>query len=379
MRLGIYADLVFSADADGGIHANRAFVKFVAGLPPRVDELVFFGRLIDSSEPFLYPLPQERVRFVGLPHYDSARDLLGVAAVLPRSVAALRRELPNIDVLWLFGPHPVSLAFARAARRAKVPVMLGVRQDFPAYVKARAMWAFPGALALEWTWRRLARRAPVVVVGDALALTYRRAAAVLSTGFSLIGEEELVRLEDAQSRDWSGPLRLLTVGRLSPEKNPLLLPEIVARLDARWQLHVVGEGPLHDAVADRAAELGVSNRLHLQGYVPNGPALWREYRSAHAFLHVSWTEGIPQVLFEAQASGLPIVATDVGGVRAAMDDTAVLVAPGDAGAAARAVGRLADEADERLRLVSRGLDHVREQTQEAQLDEIARFLDQQFG
>ena len=47
------------------------------------------------------------------------------------------------------------------------------------------------------------------------------------------------------------------------------------------------------------------------------------YRSAHVLLHVSWTEGLPQVLFEAFAAGLPVVATDVGGVAEAAGDGAL--------------------------------------------------------
>ena len=69
------------------------------------------------------------------------------------------------------------------------------------------------------------------------------------------------------------------------------------------------------------------------GYVPIDGGLLDLYRSSHAFLHVSWTEGLPQTLFEAFASGLPVVATAVGGVPAAVGDAALLVEPGDAGPA----------------------------------------------
>ena len=71
------------------------------------------------------------------------------------------------------------------------------------------------------------------------------------------------------------------------------------------------------------------------------------YRSSHAFLHVSWTEGLPQTLFEAFAAGLPVVATAVGGVPAAVGDAALLVEPGDADPPAAELLRLAG--DEALR------------------------------
>jgi glycosyltransferase involved in cell wall biosynthesis len=202
---------------------------------------------------------------------------------------------------------------------------------------------------------------------------------VLSTGFSLIRPSDIVSDETAHARAWDGELRLLTVGRLSPEKNPLLLPEIVALLPEQWRLEAIGEGPLREAVASRAAALGVSGRLTLSGYVPNGDALWQRYREAHAFLHVSHTEGVPQVLFEAQSSGLPVVATDVGGVRDSVGATALLVPPADAEAAAAAVDRLRTDGAERRRLIDDGLAHARRETLDAQLDRVAEFVRQQLG
>jgi glycosyltransferase involved in cell wall biosynthesis len=378
MRVGVYADLGYSV-GEGGIRANRAFVKFLAALPPRVDELVIFGRLSERDEGYPYLLPTAGVRFVAMPHYPGLRNLRSVARAWPESVSILRRELANLDVLWLFGPHPLAFAFARAARRANVPLLLGVRQNFPAYIRSRARWALPAAAFLEWRWRRIARRAPSIVVGDELARGYQGGAAVLTTGFALIQVAEIVASGDAARKDWSGPLRLLTVSRLSPEKNPMLLADVLLRIDPRWQLEIIGEGPLRARLEERIQALGLTDRARLVGYVPNGPALWERYRDAHVFLHVSHTEGIPQVLYEAQASGLPTVATDVGGVRGAMDSTVVLVPPDDARAAALEIDRIASDTGHRTQLIEAGFRNVSLQTQEAQLDEIGRFIHQQFG
>ena len=122
------------------------------------------------------------------------------------------------------------------------------------------------------------------------------------------------------------------------------------------------------------AAIGLGSAVDLLGYVPNGPALWELYRSAHAFLHVSLTEGLPQVLYEAYAAGLPVVATDVGGVRAAVGEAGLLVPPDDADAAAAALERLRDDEELRGRLVDASLERARAETIEAQLDRIAAFL-----
>ncbi len=116
----------------------------------------------------------------------------------------------------------------------------------------------------------------------------------------------------------------LTVGRLETEKNPLLLVDALARLEAaepgRYRLTWVGRGPLEEQVTQRIHEHGLADRVTVRSYVPFGPELLDLYRRADLFVHVSLSEGFPKVLIEAFASATPIVATDVGGVRSAVDD-----------------------------------------------------------
>lgn len=383
MRLGVYADLVYRRDGET-LSTDRAFILFVTGLLERVDELVLFGRLHPERGRAPYALPAG-VRFVPFPHYPRVTDLRGVLRSLRGARRAFRRELRELDAVWLFGPYPVSLVLARDALRSRTPLFLGVRQNFPEYVRNRLpsrRWlpAIAVAHAFELGFRRLARQAPAVVVGDDLGRAYGRSGArVLATGFSLIRDDDLVPEDDALARCWDGSrLRLLTVGRIDPEKNPLLLPEILAALrrsDPRWHLTVVGQGALEEELLERARELGVADALELRGYVANGPELWSLYREVNAFLHVSFTEGLPQVLVEAQAAGTPVVATDVGGVAAAVaGGRGLLIPPGDASAAAAALERLRDEPGLRERLVRAGLEHAAGATMDAQLDRIAAFF-----
>jgi glycosyltransferase involved in cell wall biosynthesis len=96
------------------------------------------------------------------------------------------------------------------------------------------------------------------------------------------------------------------------------------------------------------------------------------------FLHVSLTEGVPHVLVEALSSGTPIVATDVGGVRSALEDGAagLLVPPGDAAALTTALFQLVDDDALRTRLVEHGLGLARERTLENEAARVAAFLRQ---
>ena len=136
-----------------------------------------------------------------------------------------------------------------------------------------------------------------------------------------------------------------------------------------------GEGPLRAELERRLAELGVSAHADLKGYVPIDDGLLELYRSSHAFLHVSLSEGFPQVLSEAFASRLPVVATAVGGVAGGADGAALLIEPRDAGAAADALERIATEPELRARLIQAGCERVSQGTLEAATARVRAFLE----
>jgi glycosyltransferase involved in cell wall biosynthesis len=383
MRVGVYADMAYRRTADG-VSTRHAFIRFVTALPPRVDEVVLLGRLDSAEGRATYAIPRQGVRFVALPHYPRVTSLHAMLRSLPRACATFAAELPRLDAVLLFGPHPVAVAFAAVARRHGTPLVLGVRQDYPRYIRRRLpsprwRWAVTAAAGLDRAFRELGRGAPRVVAGDDLARRYGGRAPVLSTGFPLFSARDLVAPRAAGSADWDATVRVLSVGRLEREKNPLLLVEILTALRARsprWRLTVVGDGPLRPALERAAAERGLADALELRGEVPNGGALWDLYRSSHVLLHVSLTEGLPQVLLEAHAAGLPVVATDVGGVAAALGEgtRGLLVAPGSAADAVAALERLAGDGALRRRLAVAGLAHARHHTLESELDRLAALL-----
>jgi glycosyltransferase involved in cell wall biosynthesis len=381
LRLAVYTDYEYRSDGTRR-YGQRAFVVFLEALRERVEELVLVGRLDPKPGTSHYPL-HEDTELVGLPHYESLGHPLAVARSLLVSVKVFWRLLDELDTVWVLGPYPhsVLLALLTIARRRRL--VLGVRQDMPLYVRSRRpdrRWMHWSADLLEAIWRLLARRYPVVVVGPELERKYREghARSVLATAVSLVSESDLAQAAAAVSgRDYSGELTLLTVGRLDAEKNPLLLAEIAALLAAggrRWRLLVVGDGPMREQLQQRIDQLGLQRQVELLGYVPIDGGLLDLYRNSHAFLHVSWTEGYPQVLVEAFASGLPTVATAVGGVPAAAEGAALLVEPDAAAAAAAALERIAAEPQLRDELIAAGLERARGGTLEAASERLAAFL-----
>lgn len=136
------------------------------------------------------------------------------------------------------------------------------------------------------------------------------------------------------------PLKVVVVGSLSTEKDPLLALEAVS-LTPHALVRFVGDGPLRPDVEAAARRLGMSERAELAGVVDDvGPHLeW-----ADLILLTSRTEGLPGVLLEAGAAGIPTVAVPVGGVDEAVDDgeTGILVPPRAADIAEALQGLAAD-------------------------------------
>lgn len=135
------------------------------------------------------------------------------------------------------------------------------------------------------------------------------------------------------------------VGRLSPEKGPHLFVRAAAlALMQRPELHAVmiGDGPMRPSVLALADELGISSRLHLPGVRSDIAECLHELTIVVSTSHA---EGTPLSVMEAQASGVPVVATHVGGVPeiVVIGETGLLVPPGDAEALANSITTLLDD------------------------------------
>jgi glycosyltransferase involved in cell wall biosynthesis len=148
----------------------------------------------------------------------------------------------------------------------------------------------------------------------------------------------------AKARLGFDPGRLLigAVGRLSAEKGFDVLIRAADRLLREGLdvgLEIVGEGPDRPALESLIAELGRTDRIHLLGYRSDTMEV---YQAMDAFALSSLREGLPNVLLEAMALEVPVVATRVAGVPRLIRDgeDGILVEPGSAEELAGALGRL---------------------------------------
>jgi len=163
-------------------------------------------------------------------------------------------------------------------------------------------------------------------------------------------------------------VEILSIGRAVPKKGYDLLLDALAQLpaDRHWRLVHIGGGPLKQELRDRAAALGLAERVRWLGAEPQDRVL-EALRAADLFVLASRVaadgdrDGIPNVLAEAMSQGLPVVATALPAIGELVEDgvSGRLVPPEDAGALATAIAALIADPAARATLGAAGFERVR--------------------
>lgn len=114
------------------------------------------------------------------------------------------------------------------------------------------------------------------------------------------------------------PPRLIMVARFEEQKDHKTLLEALSELkDLPWQLELVGDGPLRSEMDRLGEKFGIKHRIDFVGAVDD---VVQRLAKAQIFVLTSRWEGFPRSILEAMRAGLPVVASDVGGVAEAVDD-----------------------------------------------------------
>lgn len=162
------------------------------------------------------------------------------------------------------------------------------------------------------------------------------------------------------------------VGRLVPIKDHLTLLAAIKALPG-VHLAVIGDGELRAPLEAASREMGLADRVHFTGW-------WMDMATAVSDLDVvaltSRNEGTPVALIEAAAARIPVVATDVGGVRAVVEHgvTGLLAPPADAPTVAAHIGLLLLDPAARLRMGQAGRERVRDRFGQGRLLDDVRAL-----
>lgn len=348
------------ADAVGGMH----------GVTHTLDELRDRG------------VPGFEVEVVGTDH-NVDRRLSAVAEVDIPFYAGLKVGVPSLpaivetlaegryDLVHLCSPGPSGAAAAIIARVTGVPVLGSYHTELAAYAGLRSQDP-----ALELAARM------------AIGAFYGQCRRVLSPSVASDAVLREMGIRDERIGRWDrgvdvarfsprrrdpnllpGEITVLYAGRLTHEKGADLLADAFLRAreqDPRLHLALAGGGPEEGALRERLGE-----HATCLGWL-QGDALAAAYASADIFLFASRTDTFGQVLLEAQASGLPVVAVGEGGPTSIIiDGVTGRLCPANAAALAEAVLTLAAQPLQREYLARTALQAVQQRTWERSLQRLA--------
>ncbi len=178
----------------------------------------------------------------------------------------------------------------------------------------------------------------------------------------------------------AGRAQVLCVGRLVPEKGHVVLLTAVSQLVRDGhdvEAVIVGSGPLRPRLQALASELEIEDRVVFRGALGQ-QELRHCYATASLCCSSSFAEGVPVVLMEAMACGLPVVATAIAGVPELIEDGAsgLLVVPGRSEELSRAISTLLRNPALGARLAAAGRQRVR---RDFDVDRCATELVRLFG
>lgn len=291
------------------------------------------------------------------------------AGFMPTGIGGVREAIRAFepDIVHAHGSR--AAMFARLgdgrARQRAVYTVHGIHIDKAGGAARRAAFTAVERFLKPRTARFVCVCASDVAKGAALGILEAARATVIYNGIDTPSSELAEKAKGAFRAELGideGTPLALSVGRFHEQKDQATLLEAWALVREHVPdavLALVGAGPLEDALRERAAELQLGDSMR---FVTPRQGLAAAYSDADAFVLSSLWEGLPYVLLEAMAYGLPVASTNVDGIPEAVleGESGLLVPPADPAALARVVAELLRDPVEGRRMGEAGRIHVAE-------------------
>jgi len=341
--------------------------KYVDSLCPYFKKILIYSPTLENNERGLFRLKNTNVeiRYVG-----KQSSAILYYRHLFSFYNRYQREAKDWDLLHIRIPTLTAFPAYLGAKRHKVPTFLVLVGENFAY---QSLAGYKGIkLLLSNIFSRLHDSFIKIMVdnnlsfanGKDLVKKYSRSEKpVIEMRSSTILDADINY--DGVHNDVQSPIKILTVAAVAGRKGTSLLPEIISKLNAmgifvewNWVGYVDGSAGEEEKLKTihLAEEYGILSQLHFLDVLSH-EELFKKYRQADIFVLPTYMEGVPRVILEAQAAGLPVVTTKVGGIPDAVQNMfdAYLVSAGNVDEFVSAIQRLSLDTELRLKLINNGL------------------------
>ncbi len=330
MRVLVTLEQRFMRDSKGAIYANSVFnYPFFARYLDGFDEVVICARVCRGEGPWpsSYRADGPRIRFNEIPYYIGPVEYLKKRRWVRTAIA---EAVSAADAFILRIPGMMGFLVGRELIHRKIPYgveVVGDPWDALGACSGRS-WMKP-LLRLDgyWKMKRLCAGASVAAYVTECTLQKRYPPGNWSTSYSSVelAADHILSVEQMGKRlefmkepfQNQRDFRVCNVGSMEAMyKAQDTLIEAMALCRNKGlpiQLTLAGDGRYRGVFERKAVELGIADHVHFVGNLP-AEEVRTLLDSSDLFVLPSLTEGLPRVLIEAMARGLPCLATDVGGI-----------------------------------------------------------------
>jgi len=321
MKLGVFFENIYYKK-DGAYSTDQSFILFANSFQKYFSRIDYIGRVTRAATRSLYGIETGTSTVVELPFYENVYHLCRQYPSYIRKIRpVLEKFVMEHDVFFICIPHIPSWEILRLCRKYDKKVFVFVRQNFQKVIQARyrrpkRYVAQIVITALNFLTDRYCRQYPVLAMGQELYQRYVKVnpQTVLFAN-SKYTRKDIITEHNLKPLNWNTRINILYAGRLECNKGLQFLLEALAGITSfTFTLTIAGDGPYKNELDKISKKLNLDGRMQFTGNIPFGDDLFRLYEQSDIFILPSMSEGLPQVVLEAMAKGVLVLASRTGGI-----------------------------------------------------------------
>jgi glycosyltransferase involved in cell wall biosynthesis len=382
MKLGFYYHIPCYIDEKNNIFLPAFLGLFIDSLALKCDELLLF--LHKSDKILEYKIISKNVKFVSLgvdrPAY------IKTFLTFPFFKSNVISEFNKIDILIVRGPSPLLHHFSKYIESSKIVYFIvGSYEEGILHMKKNSVRNQIIIKVLKYIHKKqlkVIKKNKLIVNSEKLLDYYKN----ISNEIFLVNTTTITK-NDFYIREntcLNKNIQLYFIARFDWTKgiNELLEAFLILNKNhINVFLNFVGwedylNKPVENSIKEWAYKNNLSDKVVFHGRKTAGIELLEYYRKADIYILPSYHEGFPRTIWEAMASSVPVIATEVGSIPHFLihEENAFLIPPKNSEAIYESIKRLINDSNLRRKIIKGGLDRVKNVTLENQSDLIIKFI-----
>lgn len=335
---------------------------------------VYKNKFINSYE----KLNASNIEICELPSYKNEFELL---LKIPIIFKILLLNVKKCDIFQVRIPSHIGVLGFFITKLFNKPIFIYVAGDWAKVIRAKYKYGFKKyicslyATYAEIIIKLIVKQSLSFVTGQYLLNKYKQYKNVYLYISSSLSSKEIIQRDDTCQNE---EIRILSIGRLVLEKGTKYLLEAIKYLkdkNLKIKLDIVGQGICLEELQKKVESLNIKKEVNFLGYLTHNSNFLSIFDKADIFVLPSiGGEGTPKVVLEAMARGVPVIATNDGGIPWLVinQETGILIEKGSVNAICQAIEKIIDDKDFRKKIIRNANLFVKELVLQKQAEKMIK-------